>query len=286
MIFEIRSLFSENQFFFLQSFEALFVFFVSLSVGAILKIFIPRKKIKNAKNKSAQFTFACVFLTFSIFLYTILIFLTKKIFFFKILLDNHVSFGFSAGSYYVLLAFIFLWGILLSLFWKIVLPVSLILYFSVSFFSLTVLNAYFGHQHDVISLKIEENSFSVGDFSAKKGLNLSQFFVVQHSKIPDSVFLPIRRNWFFIEKIEESNQNQENPAVSDDESQKNEILIHTKDTPFLENPVSVLVQKMLLPQKNVPVLIPFPHTEVYPSLFSAKVDFKDGSVDFEISRDL
>ncbi len=224
-----------------QAFAFLCVFSFGLSFACLLKILLPAKQ-KEVKN--VRFAFLCLFLSFTVILYTILIFSAKS-------LSWPLDFSKNRQNYFVVLSVIFVLGSLISFFWKVAGPVFLTLYISFSLFTNSVLKEAFGPQKQIIPIHIEENS-SPRDFS------------LIYCRLPDTLALPVKRNWFYAgEKLPES------------------------ESKLLKNSlVSFYEKKILLKNLSEAKKIPIPKSEVYPSLYSARIGFKDNEIVCEIARDL
>ena len=208
-------------------------------------------------KKSCSFTLMCVFFTFAVIFYTILIFLTSSLLPHSILLKTHISQGFSALSFYLIFAFAFLAGFLISFSCKIFLPLFSILYILLTIFTLHELKTFFGPQNKLIPIKIDEKSITVGGKFFDKN-EIAQL-TVQTFTLPDTFFLPLKRTWFFISELHES----------------------------VEFPLpDFYFRDYLLKRQDVPLATEFPQESVFPSLFSAEISFSDGKAECKIERDL
>ena len=228
-----------------QCFSFLCIFFLGLAFSCLLKIILPSKK---SRVKSKKFSKFCVFLTFFVIFYTILIFSEKSIFWFA-------DFSKIYHHYYIILCLIFVFGVIVSFFWKIAVPVSLVLYISLTIFTNHILFVNFGEQKQKIPIRIDEKS--------QKTLSLVS------CRLPEMLVLPLRRNWFCVG---------ENSLKA--ENQKNESFL-------LSNPiVRFYTEKILLKNLSSPQNFPIPETNIFPSLYSAKISFKNEKIKCDFERDL
>ena len=272
-----------------QSLAFLCVFCFGLAEGSILIIFLPFKN----KSKSARTVSASIFLTLCAIFYTILIFQTHSLFPLPQFLSEHVRLGFSRLSYYLLIFVIFFLGILISLFWKIALPVCVILYASFSWFTLYLLKSQFKNQDKHISVKIDKTLLSVGEKQIQKSADFYQFFVFEYCTIPDSLCIPIPRHYFKLKSIAEY----KNPAISAENfvfnavlpAPENEIAVsYDEDKPkILENSlVSAYLNTILLKKCVSSRPIPLPEEKIYPSIFSLNIAFIKNEFSATFERDL
>lgn len=220
------------------------VFCVGFAAACFARMVIPSGK-KSARSKS--FTAFCVFLSFSVILYTVLIFCTKSLFCFS-------EFSAKYPGYYKILMSVFAAAAIISFFWKILLPVSFVIYIAFSFFTHYVLVSVFGPQNATIPISVDENS------------KIDSFSLVS-CHLPDTLLLPVKRNWF-------------SPAGEIPES-------WTKGGRFLSSaPVKAYVDGVVLKNLTAPRKFPIPETEVFPCLYSAHIDFEDDELVCRIVRDL
>lgn len=236
------------------------VFSLGFSFSCLVKLIIPSKKSMNSSRshaKSASFSCMCIFLTLAAVFYTMLIFLTSSLFVPSLLLKLHLSQGVSELSFYLIFSSVFLIGFLIAFIWKIFVPVFLIAFAFLTAFTSLKLKSFFGPQNNLIPVKIEENSFTVGGKSFSQdevpALTLCSY------TLPDSFFLPVKRNWFFISELHE---NAASPVPD------------------------FYFSNYLLKRKAAPVLIELPSETIYPSLFSVKISFPNGRIFCELERDL
>lgn len=234
------SAFADNSFL-TQFFAFICLLTFGFAFACFLRIILPSKK---HGIKSLRFAFMCFFLSLTVISYTILIFKSKS-------LSWPIDFSKSHNNYYLFLACIFFLGTLISFFWKILLPVSLIFYLSLSIFTNYLMTSIFGEQKNVIPISIEDNS------------SLKEVSII-HCPLPDIFILPIKRNWFFA--------GQELPE-KDDRLLKNSLVKF-----YLEN----ILLKNLKDVKSFPL----PETKIFPSLYSAHIDFSDSEITCRIVKDL
>lgn len=243
---------------FLQSLSAfLFALFAGISFGSLLKIFLPVKK----SARFSPFGPLCFFLSLSVVCYTILIFSSHSLFPFQILSQNHADFGFSGTSYYFILFSVGILGILISLFWKIAVPVSIFAFVSLSFFTFHILKLNFASQERIVPVKIEENRILVKNQPIKIDDDETPVLKISVFHIPDSIFLPVPRTYHKIEGFQEENS--------------------SSPQKFLKNPlVSFYLNEILLKKSPEQKEIPLPQDGIVPSLYH--LDFSD----FSLKRDL
>lgn len=128
------------------------------------------------KNRAGRFVSFCLFLTFAVLFYTVLIFSAHSLFWFE-------KFSVRYNNYYFLLGGVFAFGFLASLFWKIFLPLSIVSACLLTFFTDYLLLSAFGKQEPSISIQVDNDS-------QKTALSLL------YCHIPDTFILPVKRNWF------------------------------------------------------------------------------------------
>ncbi|WP_294430438.1 hypothetical protein [uncultured Treponema sp.] len=174
-----------------------------------------------------------------------------------LLLKLHVSHGFSELSFYLIFLTVFLTGVLIQLSPKIFLSFFLLAYAFLTVFTSIKLKSFLGPQNNLIPVKIDENSFTVAGKSFDKN-EVSALTLCAYT-LPDSFFLPLKRNWFFISEIHDS---AELPAPA----------FYFRD--------------YLLKRKATPVSIELPSETIYPSLFSVRISFPNGKVFCALDRDL
>ena len=273
---------------------SLFILFSGLSVGCAIKIFLPAKKSsgvphalqaprfphaahdsKTAGHSRASHAFSatCIFLALAAILYTVLIFMSHDLFPLPEIQKNGELQGFPKSSYNAIFCIIFAWGILLAVFWKILIPLSAILYISFAIFTNCLLYRTFGNQRQNIPVKIEEDS--------------SEIKVTVYT-LPDILIVPAKRNWFFVdfdfhEKTSTLPDNPEVPAEPDalgnpDVSGKLGIL---------SNPVAnSYLNEFLLSRLPRQFVLPPPAEQAYPSLYSLRITFSKDFPKCELVREL
>lgn len=265
--------------FFLHGIAFLCVFCLALATGSAFRMTLPFKK----KHISARSVSICIFLTFCAIFYTILIFQTRALFPFPKFLSEYMQCGFSRLSYFILTGSIFFLGVILSLFWKIALPIFLILYGGFSYFTFYLLKSHFGNQDKKISLKIDTDSIFVNKMQVQKSEDRYQFLSFDYCTLPDSLFIPIPRHWFSIKSITEY----KNPAVLPEPENEIPIPNEQKLPHILERRlISSYMNSVLLKKTFFSHPVPLPDEKIYPSIFSLTIDFADGSLNAHFSRDL
>ena len=217
------------------------VFSFGSAFACLLKILLSSKK---HEKKTSRFVFLCVFLSFTVILYTILIFAASS-------LSWPLDFSKNHSYYYLILAIIFATGTVISFFWKIALPVSLVLYVLLSFFTNYLMKSIFGEQRNMIPVHLEKNS-------------PEKEIPIVYCPLPDTLALPVRRSWIFEgEKLPE---------------QKNGILNFP--------PVKFYAEKVLLKNLKEAQIFRIPEPEVFPSLYSVHIDFKGSTLLCKVQKDL
>lgn len=245
------------------------VIFAGIAFGALLRILFFRKLSSFSQTRFAAFSLFCLALTVSAILYTVLIFLTRSLFPASLLCGAHVSQGFSARSYYLAAAFLFCYGILLAAFWKLVIPLSLVLYAALAVFTQSVLNAAFGRQHLVIPVLLDANAVVVGDMRVPRGEGgAAETLTVTAYTLPDALVLPMRRSWISV-------------SVSGLPPEADVAVSGSMNALALRYLHAVLLRRA--PQTSE---IAFPTDSAYPSLFSVHVSFHDDGFSCELVRDL
>ena len=148
---------------------------LGMAFSCLLKILLPSK---NKEMKGKRFIAFCILVTFSVILYTILIFECHSLLWFR-------DFFLSNQNYYKIMAAFLAAGAVLSLFWKIAIPAALVLYLAAGFMTNHIMQSVFKEQSPVrqinVNSKEEAESFSI---------------ISCH--LPDFLILPVKRNWFFI----------------------------------------------------------------------------------------
>ena len=264
---------SSNPDFFSLCIFSLCILLLGLSVGSAIKIFLPRKKssgnsvivrdsnaastsgtsrtseISGTFTSSHAFSAMCIFLALAAILYTLLIFLSHNLFPLPELHKNGELQSFPKSFYNIVFCIIFAWGILLAVFWKIMVPLSAVVYISFAIFTNCLLYKTFGEQRQNIPVKIEENSPEIK---------------VTVYMLPDIVLLPVKRNWFLVD--------------SD---------FHEKTSPFLNNPAAnFYLSECLLSRLPSQFVIPPPEGQAYPSLYSLRITFSKDFPKCELVREL
>ena len=243
------------------------IFFVAVALGLLLGMAFPKK---STASRSARFVFACVFLTLATIFYTLLIFLCSSLFPLDSFLAMHSSAGFSRNSYYGILLGIFLCGVLISLFWKISLPVFVILGALFTFFNHYILASEFGEQVLSVRLTVEEEKIIIDGYEIPKadGENQLELSVLS---LPETFPLPLRRNWFCIKNIQSAH------TAKNKDSFISKLMANSAVESYKN---SILLKNRFDFQQSIPT------STVYPALFSAQITFENGSPTCHFSKDL
>ena len=233
---------------------------LGLSFAASLKIIFPFRKAKSPSN----FIFACIFLTGAVVLYTFLIFKMENLFPFSKLAESENS----AFSFYAFAVGFFCFGCLLFLFWKILLPVSMIFVIFFTILTNHLLIKVFGSQKMTIPISVNENSFSLNQKEISKTeenfKNQNLTIKITSYKMSDTFFLPVRRNWFSTDQNFSAEKNA-----------------------FPENPIlGFYFEKFVLSGTFSLFNAHISDDGEYPSLYSAHFSFKNDILYCEIRRDL
>ena len=235
---------------------SLIALFFGLSAGQIIKL------LTGYRKSSCVFSFLCIFATVLVLLYTFFIFQSHSLSPFPVL----------KKSFLPLLTAIFFWGVALSLFWKILIPVSAVLYASITFFTYKTLNSVFQNQKEIIPLTITENSITFEDKTLEYQSDKILFLKVELFRLPDSIVLPLKRNWYSVSIVSEiEGSNEENHVLS--------LKLKNKPADFYFH--KVLVKKISDLQ-----ILQMPQDKVFPSLYSLRIPLKDASPACKIIRDL
>ena len=247
---------------------------VGVSLASLAKIFLFRKK---PNVSSRRFSVFCFFLSLAVIFYTVLIFMTKNLFFFSAFSREH-------AGYVFLLLFFFMLGILLGLFWKIVLPLSLIVYLSITIFTNHLLHSLFESQSAVIPISIEENSVTIGTRTVEKTSELHQAVKISSYHLPDTLVLPVKRNWFVLGVFAESPLPFEKILdTSDAVTDREVVIVEFK----IENRLALFyLNHFVLSGEPRHLVVPLPSEKIYPSLYSAHISFKNNELSCELLRDL
>jgi len=250
--------------------------FLGLAFGSFVRILLPLKK-----NASARFVSICIFISISIILYTILIFLTKELIPFFHFLESHEKAGFIKDSYLILLTAIFVFFTLLSLFWKVMIGVSLVLSSLFVYGNYYILSSLYGPQKSSLDFRVEEDKISLDgrDFSNKAGDKMS--ILVDFNVIPDTIPLPLKRSYYTIRKISERN-----PSSGEIESESL-ISDKCKNSDFFNKPLIIFyINNVILKNKVEAFSVSVPQGQFYPILYTINVSFVNGEPVFEFVRDL
>ena len=290
---------------------SLFILFSGLSVGCAIKIFLPAKKSSGAPHAlqapqfprtvsstpaghshaahdsktaghsraSHAFSATCIFLALAAILYTVLIFMSHDLFPLPEIQKNGELQGFPKSSYNAIFCIIFAWGILLAVFWKILIPLSAILYISFAIFTNSLLYRTFGNQRQNIPVKIEEDS--------------SEIKVTVYT-LPDILIVPAKRNWFFVDFDfhEKTSTLTAEPEVPDNpEVPAEPDALGNPNVPgkpgILSNPVAnFYLNEFLLSRLPRQFVLPPPAEQAYPSLYSLRITFSKDFPKCELVREL
>lgn len=253
------------------------VILVGFAAGSALRMCFPSKK--GSSFRATRFVSICLFLSIAAILYTILVFTERELFWFL---------GFSAAHphYLEILLCVFLFSALLSLFWKILIPVTIVLYGCLSILTACFLQEWFGEQKDVCSLVIDEQELVLDGVHIPRYSEDAPFLLMKSCVLPSILILPIRRNWACLEYSHE--------RISRDET----ISAHSaaSDLAFFEQERSFGLLKyrffqkyarfVLVHFKTELIEIPIPDGLLYPSLFSVHVVFHSGAFRCELIREI
>ena len=247
MIFQDGNFFSSlSPTFLSQAIFSALIFFLGLSFGSVIKIAVLSSK---NRRRASIFSSLCVFLAFSAILYTVLIFMSGSFFPLPQFQKSLSSQGISKHFYYIFIVSIFFWGSLVAVFWKIMLPLSLVLYFGLFFFTNHLLQKKFGEQPASLSFRIEETS-------------PSEIKIIAFS-LPDIALLPVGRTWLLI-----------NESIPPDS-------FHDSKSPLVKHYLN-----FLLTRGSEQITLPLPKSDVYPSLYTILINFHKGQPSFELVRTL
>ncbi len=243
------------------------VFFVAIALGLLLGMAFPKK---SKASKSASFVLACIFLTIAAIFYTLLIFLCVSLFPLDSFLAMHSSAGFSRNSYYGILLGIFLCGVLISLFWKVFLPVFVILAGLFTFSNHYLLASEFGEQVSSVRITVEEEKIIINGHEIQKS-GEENHLELSVLSLPDTLPLPLRRNWFCIKNIPSSHQ-EKNPG--------------TFLSKLFDNSAVEFYKKSILFKNRSEFQSEIPNPIVFPSLYSANITFAEGKPVCRFTKDL
>ena len=219
------------------------VFFAASASACLLKMLVPFPQKKSRTKKFAPF---CLFLSLSIIFYTLLIFAVHSLFWFQ-------NFHEEISGYYKTLVFVFAISLLISFFWKLLLPLSLVLYVLLSFFTNRAMLSIFGRQNQLVTVRVEDNS--------------DRTLPLVYCHLPETFLLPLRRNWIYIgEYLPSVPAGENSSAVSKAEKLLAEFVIQKS---------TVQPHKILLPE-----------SQLLPSLFSVRMEFSGSELKYSVVRDL
>lgn len=222
------------------------IFCIGLAFASCARFFFHSKK---SPAKAIRFSSACFFLTLAVIFYTILIFYSESLFWIS-------DFSEKNPAYYQVLTAVFLLGFVISFFWKVALPLFLVLYLFLTLFTNYILTSAFGNQKLAIPIHIEKES-------DQKSID----FISCH--LPDTLILPVKRNWFCLPENFYKNADGK------------------KDRGILKNPpVDFYMNKILLKNLSGPESFPLPENDFYPALYSAHISFDDDRLACQITLDL
>ena len=245
------SIFSENSFA-EQCFACSCVLCAGIAFACLLRFLFSKKPARQAR-----FTAFCLFLSCAVIFYTILVFMTKNLFYFD-------RFSLERTNYLAFMAACFVFGMFLAFFWKILLPVSVFFYIFFTIFTLHLLNSLFPPQNAVIPISIEEKTLTIGTQTAERSTDSPQVLKISSYHLSDEFFLPLKRNWFLL-------------------GEDSELLDHK----ICENRlIRFYLTAIVLREKPRPHSISLPEEKIYPSLYSAHISFTNGKMHCELTRDL
>jgi hypothetical protein len=226
---------------------SLFSLISGLFFGSVIRIFVPVKK-KSARLSA--FSAMCIFLTLMVLLYTAFIFIAHSLSpfpqFQKIISSQEISERF----YYIFLSSIFVFGTLLFLFLKVLLPFSLFFYFTLSFFTNFLLEKSFGEQLPIIPVRVEKDA-------------PSEIKIFSYD-LSDLAIFPVRRHWYTM----------------------NENFVEEASPLLKNNVIKIYLHKFILTKKNETHVLTLPEEKIYPSLYSIRIDFKKGRHIYSLEKDL
>jgi len=236
---------------FLEQFiAALVIFILGCAATSFLRIFIF-----PSKSKSGRFVSACVFLTFAILLYTVLIFLTKSLFPFHDFLQSHFRSGCSLQSFVLILLIEFVSGILISACWKIFLPLFLFFYAGTSFYAYRFFEKDFGHQTKSLQLTFNKSSLLAGDRILEHDGYEGKILILPHCRLSDSLPFLLPRDWYDFNSLKII-------ALSD----------------------SIPVKKHIFFKQTENLTIEFPEKLYYPGIFLLKLNYADLASELKLEK--
>lgn len=241
---------------FLSSFDYIFVFQCFFSLfslisgfffGSIIRIFVPAKK---KFVRSSAFSSMCIFLTLMLLLYTAFIFIAHSLspvsMLQKIVLTQEIS----ERSYYIFLSSIFVFGTVLFLFPKVLLPFSLLVYVVLTFSTNFLLEKLFGKQPQIISVRAEEKT-------------PSEIRIFSYT-VSDLAIFPVRRNWYTM----------------------NENFSETASPLLKNNVIKIYLHDFILAKKTETCVLTLPEEKIYPSLYTIRIGFKKGRLVYSLEKAL
>ncbi|MBQ9282574.1 MAG: hypothetical protein IJ207_10345 [Treponema sp.] len=237
------------------------VFFLGLSFGSFVTFFLPQK---NKKRRFAAFSLMCLFLTGAALVFTFLIFLEHNLFpFFEIQKNLHLK-EIPERFFYSVLAFLFFLGVLTVLFWKILLPATVLIYAAMTLFTNHLLAEVFPSQKERIFIRMTGDEVLVGPEHIPQSLSASDSSMqVSVYELPELLLLPVKRNWFSFG-----------------------VGLSLPERGIHQNPAVAAYLRFLLFREPRILKIDFPNDTVYPSLYSLCLKFQGEAVDYELLREL
>ena len=240
---------------------------LGLSFGSLLKIIFNSKKESPSKGLfSNRFISICILLTFAVVFYSLLIFACHSLTFF-------VGFYKSHSNYIPLLSAIFLFSVFLSFFWKIMLPLTLLLYAGFSLATFHLLKTKFPSQNRNIEVLVNQKEICLN--KEKFSSNNKNLLRIDSYCLSDLLPLPLPRNWFLISLLDDMGDPQEEKVVDDS-------FFYQESDAFTKWCFKILFDKSQAQFKELPLN----EEKNYPSLYSLKISFKKGSLNAELIGEL
>ena len=262
--------------FFAQCLALSCIAFIGVAFGCLVKLIVFLRIKKSTRSLFAGF---CLFLSFAVVFYTAVIFMKKNLFWYPIFLRDYAHYGF-------LSLFLLVLGAITAFFWKIVLPLLSVLYLSLTLFTNHVLNSLFENQDTVIPISIEEKSIAIGSHTIEKHPENFQAVKISLYHLPDTLILPVKRNWFAIVGVAESpvpfqKTHDDSDSIECGEGSvvefKNKQINGSRFAMFYLNHV-------VLTEKPHFLVVSLPQEKIVPARLSARIFFRTADFDVEISR--
>ena len=242
------------------------VFCVGLSFGAVGGLCFPKTRA------AFRFSVSCVFLALALILYTVLVFRIHSLFWFFSLSRSHPYFFFIVFGVFIL-------GLLLALFWKVVLPIFLVLYMAATVFSLFALRSLFGVQTRRVPVTVTERTISLRDESIELAADTEHALTVQFCYLNDMLILPLPRAWVSVSAVSEY-------APGDSDVKRSIPLKDGEKNSFADSALNWLSGHILAVSQTKTLSVPIPKTSVYPSLYSLVFTVNGEDLSCAFVRDL